>query len=357
MTSIPGEPVSHPVAGVAAKPWFWAAALAASAGAGLLYALALRGGNPVVGALYGTLIGLTVLSFERGLILAGFQRRLRRLPTLIYVPLSEATYLALILVSAAASGLVCWTLGLIGGTLLAAITPGPADLAYSCAVCALFVFVIRMRDLVGSDVFWSLIIGRYHQPIEEARVFLFLDVVGSTAFAERHGNLEAQAYLGAFFAALAEPVRRHGGSIDDYIGDMALITWPLVRGTRGAACVACVFDVMDALARDAERWRARFGHVPRFRAALHGGPVVTAEIGIDRHKITYFGDAVNITSRIEALCRSLDAPILMSADLLHQLAGLPAGIFVRPLGGHAVRGRDQRLDVVALERESMSRAA
>jgi adenylate cyclase len=90
--------------------------------------------------------------------------------------------------------------------------------------------------------------------------------------------------------------------------------------------------------------------VPEFRAALHGGPVVTAEIGVDRHKISYFGDCVNATARIETLCRSLNAPILISSALLDQLPGLPPGIRARPLGEHVVKGRDQRLTVLALER-------
>jgi adenylate cyclase len=87
----------------------------------------------------------------------------------------------------------------------------------------------------------------------------------------------------------------------------------------------------------------------RIRAALHGGPVVTAEVGVDRHKIAYFGDAVNVTARLEALCRTLDAPVLISGDLLAKLPRLPDGVRARPLGEHAVRGRDQVLAVAALE--------
>ncbi|WP_275428334.1 adenylate/guanylate cyclase domain-containing protein, partial [Proteus vulgaris] len=79
---------------------------------------------------------------------------------------------------------------------------------------------------------------------------------------------------------------------------------------------ACVFDVLDRIEAEAEAWKARFGTVPRLRAALNGGSVVTAEVGVDRHKIAYFGDAVNATSRIEALCRPLGASVLISQDLL-----------------------------------------
>jgi adenylate cyclase len=129
-----------------------------------------------------------------------------------------------------------------------------------------------------------------------------------------------------------------------------MITWPMARGLKNARCVACVFDVMDRIESEAEAWRARFGTVPRLRAALHGGSVVTAEVGVDRHKIAYFGDAVNVTARIESLCRPLGTEILVSDDLLARLPYLPAGIAARSLGAHALRGRGQPMNVSTLER-------
>lgn len=179
---------------------------------------------------------------------------------------------------------------------------------------------------------------------------LFLDVVGSTAFAEAHGDLRAQEYLGAIFATLAEPVRRNGGSVDDYIGDLAMVTWPMRRGLKDGRCVACLFAVIDRIEAEAEAWTARFGVVPRLRAALHGGSVVTAEVGVDRHKIAYFGDAVNVTSRIEALCRPLAVGNLISQDLLDRLGRLPEGVRARSLGAHALHGRGATFSVATLER-------
>ena len=331
--------------------WFWVLILVACGGAGLLYNVLFAGGaTPLAGLAYGLSVGATTLAFDRGLILGGLQARMRRMPAKFYVPAAELTYVLMIAAGIALGGLVVWALGLTDDTLSNAVKITPRVLAYSLAVSALLVFVIRMRDLIGGEVFVNFLVGRYHRPVREERIFLFLDVVGSTAFAETHGDLKAQAYLGAVFAAMAEPVRRNRGSTDDYIGDMAMITWPMARGLKDARCVACVFDVMDRIESEADAWRARFGTVPRLRAALHGGSVVTAEVGVDRHKIAYFGDAVNVTSRIESLCRPLGTEILVSDDLLARLAHLPAGITARSLGAHALRGRGQPLSVSTLER-------
>ena len=331
--------------------WFWVLILVACGGAGLLYNVLFVGGaTPLAGLAYGMSVGVTTLAFDRGMILGGLQARMRRMPAKFYVPAAEFAYVLMIAAGIAFGGLVVWALGLTDDDLAHAVKITPRVLAYSLAVSALLVFVIRMRDLIGGEVFVNFLVGRYHRPVREERIFLFLDVVGSTAFAETHGDLKAQAYLGAVFAAMAEPVRRNAGSTDDYIGDMAMITWPMARGLKDARCVSCVFDVMDRIEAEADAWRARFGTVPRLRAALHGGSVVTAEVGVDRHKIAYFGDAVNVTSRIESLCRPLGTEILVSDDLLARLPHLPPGIVARSLGAHALRGRGQPLSVSTLER-------
>jgi adenylate cyclase len=78
--------------------------------------------------------------------------------------------------------------------------------------------------------------------------------------------------------------------------------------------------------------------------------VVTAEVGVDRHKIAYFGDVVNTTGRLEAMSRTLNAASVASTDLLDRLPGLPPGVTARPLGSHALRGRDEPIAIAALER-------
>ena len=44
-----------------------------------------------------------------------------------------------------------------------------------------------MNRLLGQHVLLNFVTGRYHQPRVEERVFLFIDMEGSTGFAERLG--------------------------------------------------------------------------------------------------------------------------------------------------------------------------
>ncbi len=332
----------------------WVAILAFSAAAGTFFnIMAMPGGRPMLGAVFGLFVGVPMIAFSQGLVFAGLRERLRRLPFPLYETISLDIYVSQIIISSAIAGGLLWSLGAMRGDgFWQSIEISGADLIYALAILAIIMFMLRVRDLIGGEVFLSLLTGRYHKPVVEERIFLFIDVVGSTQFAERFGDLRAQEYLGRFFATLAEPVRRFGGSIDDYVGDLAIVTWPMRRGIEDARCVRSIFAILDEVEKEAPFWRARFGCVPRFRAALHGGSVVAGEIGVDRHKISYFGDTVNMTARLESLCRELDAPILISAELLSGLKDLPSELRATDLGVHEVRGRDRPIAVASLARAS-----
>jgi len=326
----------------------WAVILVFSAAVGIFFTTFVTPEKPMIGTIFGIFMGVPVLAFLRGLFLPGMQQRLARLPFPLYVPASIAIYTTMIVISGELAGAAMWMVGMRRGSFLASIELPLIDVIGALVMLALIIFVLRVKDLIGAEVFFSLLRGRYHKPVREERIFLFIDVVGSTQFAERFGDLRTQEFLGQFFATLAEPVRRYQGAIDDYVGDLAIVTWPLRRGADEARCVRCVFALLGKIARETPFWQAKFGVVPRFRAAIHGGPVVAGEIGVDRRKISYFGDTVNATARLESLCRELDAPILISAELLSRINALPREVSATHLGTHDVRGRDHPIAVAAL---------
>lgn len=331
----------------ASEPLLWIAIAFVGIFAGLLYSYLFKGVY-VAGAVYGFSAAILILAFERGYMLPGLQRRIRALPSPLAIPLTELGYVLMVTVAFMMAGLVIWSFSMTQDTFMQATMPSVRVMIYSLCISAVIVFVLRVRDLLGAEVFASFLLGRYHRPVQEERIFLFLDVVGSTKFAERHGDVRAQEFLAAFFVQIAEPVRRHRGAVADYVGDMALVTWPMGRGIEHANCACCIFAIQAAIEKATDEWLERFGEVPRFRAALHAGAVVTAEVGVDRHKIAFFGDTLNVTGRLEALCKALDERVLVSSDLLARLPVLPPEIVAAELGPHPLRGRDQPLSVAAL---------
>ncbi|MBN9028274.1 MAG: adenylate/guanylate cyclase domain-containing protein [Rhizobiales bacterium] len=325
----------------------WLVLLTVVALSGVLYSLVVYGERPLIGAIFSLSICMPLVALERRMIFPRFYNWLHGLSTPAYLAMSLLVYYVTIFIGFAAAGAFLKSAGIIREPWIKTLILPWEVVVYSFAVGSGINFVLRVRELLGRDIFVSLLTGRYRKPVREERVFLFIDLVGSTSFAEKYGDLRTQQYLGTLFNVLAEPVRRHDGAIDDYIGDAVIITWPLKRGLRDARCVRCVFDIITEIEKRSALWLGTFGQMPRLRAALHGGEIITAEIGVDHHKIAYFGDTVNTTARLESLCRTLGHPVLISQELATRMT-LPDDIRAEYLGDHAVRGRGQPLGVMAL---------
>jgi adenylate cyclase len=77
--------------------------------------------------------------------------------------------------------------------------------------------------------------------------------------------------------------------------------------------------------------------------ALHYGTVIYGNVGsVDRLDFTVIGPAVNLTSRIEAIAKSRDLPLVVSDDFA-EAYGKP----LTSLGRHQLRGLDQPHELFA----------
>lgn len=214
---------------------------------------------------------------------------------------------------------------------------------FVAAVWALTLFfMVLLRhaaQLIGERSFRDIVVGRYRQPRAEERFFLFIDIVGSTPVAERLGPLSVHRYLDQVFQTASGPIDEHRGEVYQYVGDEVVVTWTVAEGRAEARPLACLFAVEAALARAAPEFERAFGAVPKLRAALHAGEVVTGEVGGSRRAIVFHGDVMNTTSRIENATRDLGRPFLVSEDALKRLDGVHR-YALEDLGPQRLRGRE-----------------
>ena len=85
----------------------------------------------------------------------------------------------------------------------------------------------------------------------------------------------------------------------------------------------------------------------RMVIALHYGTVIYGNIGAaDRLDFTVIGPGVNLVSRIEAVAKSLDLPLVVSDDFARVYGGT-----LRSLGLHGLRGLDQPHELFAPQEE------
>jgi adenylate cyclase len=227
------------------------------------------------------------------------------------------------------------------------------DGAFSFAVCGLILFFIQVRNLIGARTLTNILLGRYHQPIREERLFAIFDLRESTRIAAEIGDERFHALLSSIFADADREVVDHGGEVHSYVGDAMIATWPLGDENRTGRAVVAAFAILDGLAKATARYRRRFGVTPRFRVALHGGPVIAGECGDSKRQITYVGDVLNVVARLEQLAKAIDADFVVSADMLPRLA-LPPNVYVHDRGEHRLNGIARSLHVFSLGRSEGS---
>jgi adenylate cyclase len=323
-----------------------AAVTALSAGFGVAVA-SLTGGEAITGILSGVLIALAISTLE--ILLQGrWAEVVRRWPVALVFLLRTALYGAAFffmihLANALASR--SWD-PLVHPARLVSNTTVLVSFGFSFAVN----LAIMLGRLLGPRILVSLLTGRYHQPREEQRIVLFMDLRGSTQAAEKLGDEQFHRFLNQVFWDATDPVLEAGGEIYRYVGDEIIVTWPVRPGAIHAACIACVFAVEDALARRRGQYLAEFGTEPRLRSALHAGPLIVGEMGDVKREIVMLGDTMNTAARIEGICRTMQKDYIASAPAL-ELALLPVDVRAQSLGPVALRGKESGIELFALTQD------
>lgn len=320
-----------------------------AAGVGLGYVRVIDGTDSI-GIAIGACIGVSLSAFELFYVQGRYGARLRSFTLPLFILISTGCWVTILCV-------LLWGVphlmqGYSYGTGYTNST-FQQDLAFSLAVSLLFNIGLRLRGLIGGRVLLNFLVGRYNRPLREERVFMFLDLAGSTPLAEKMGDLAVQSLIGRFFFDIARPIAEHRGETHRYIGDEVVVTWPLAEVLRNAACVRCVFDIQTLMKNKAQAYEAAFGVVPEFRIGIHGGSVVAGEVGDDKREIVYFGDTINTAARLQGLCKDFACNVLISRSLLERMQ-LPHDVQVEELGSVEVRGKAERLDVCTMSRRSAS---
>ena len=288
------------------------------------------------------LLALPLIVFES----SALAERFRHLPFGAAVLLKTVTYVAALAAILLGVGMI---LGILEGrTFDEFIEALPRNLAAMATALLLYMVIIFLRQLdrlLGPGVLLRYVIGRYHRPRREQRVFMFVDITSSTELSER---LSLEAYYGLvndFFHDVSGPVLDTRGEIYEYVGDEVVITWKLGLGVEDANCVRAFFQIDEAVRANADRYLKRYGAVPEFKGALHSGEVIAAEMGDLKKEIALNGEVLNVTARIQGECSRLGRRFLASRSLLDGL-DLPAELTPEPMGAVALRGVGEPIEIV-----------
>jgi adenylate cyclase len=218
---------------------------------------------------------------------------------------------------------------------------------YSLVVYCSLLFLMEVNRLLGDGILWKFIIGKYHRPREEERIFMFLDMKSSTTIAEKLGHERFYRLLNELFHEISQPVLETKAEIYQYVGDEVILTWPMKEGLENSNCLKSFFMFRDNLNKHAANYQQNFGISPRFKAGLHFGKVISAQIGDVKREIVYNGDVLNTTARIQSECNNYQRDCLVSGPLMNRL-NQNGNYQWEMLDTVALRGKETKMELFAV---------
>ena len=197
----------------------------------------------------------------------------------------------------------------------------------------------EVSSLVGTAAAASLREGR-----RQLATVVFVDMRDSTARAESLDPRALSVFISSFRRRVTDAARAHGGVVDKFLGDGALVVFgvPEPKSDDAARALAFGTELLERIAR----WngKRRLELPVRIGIGVHTGEVYCGLVGDEsRIEFTVLGDAVNVAARLEDATKRYGCPFLAS-DAAVQAAGASAW---REVGREALRGRGQATRIMA----------
>ncbi|MET1026773.1 MAG: adenylate/guanylate cyclase domain-containing protein, partial [Dongiaceae bacterium] len=150
-----------------------------------------------------------------------------------------------------------------------------------------------LSDQTFREIYRTDVLGIDQRFKITSMTFLFTDLKGSTELYERVGDLAAFDLVRAHFQALTKIVAQEGGAIVKTIGDAVMATF--VNPRQGFNAALRMLDAIDELNDKVGRTDLRL------KIGLHQGSCLAVTLN---ERQDYFGQAVNIASRLQSLAES-----------------------------------------------------
>ena len=206
-----------------------------------------------------------------------------------------------------------------------------------------------METYLGRDAGQRVLSGRIVRGIAERidAVVWFSDLRGFTRITDTTPE-QVIPLLNDYSDVIVSAIHEHGGDVLKLIGDGTLAIFAAENRTHACnAALSAAIAARQGIAELKKRRMAENKPVTDMYLGLHVGKVFYGNVGSrERLDFTVLGPAVNEASRIAAMCRSVDQPVLMSAafagveDIKRRLVSV---------GRYALRGVAQAQELFTLD--------
>jgi len=148
---------------------------------------------------------------------------------------------------------------------------------------------------------------------------LFIDIRNFTQFTIDKSPEEIVCYQNIFFTIVIDTISRHGGIVNQILGDGCMATFgaPIEHHNPSEPAVKAAAELLQDI--DAAV-KAGHLHSTRVGIGIHTGEAVTGNIGNEeRQQYSITGSVVIIASRIEQFNKQLKSQILISGEVMKNI--------------------------------------
>lgn len=209
-------------------------------------------------------------------------------------------------------------------------------------------FINQVNKKYGPGVLIPLLFGKYKNPQEEERIFMFMDLHSSTSLAEKLGHLRYSSFIRDCFMDINHVLFPFNAQVYQYVGDEIVVMWTVQDGLRNHACIRFFFACEKEFNNRSQYYTNRYGLLPHFKAGLHMGKVTAVEIGEIKRDIAYHGDTLNTAARIQSVCNEYNKKFLVSETLLVKI-GLYNGLQTESLGMIQLKGKTASIGIASVD--------
>lgn len=146
---------------------------------------------------------------------------------------------------------------------------------------------------------------------------LFADIREFTTIAETMSATQLKMQLNEYLTAMTKVIFNQEGTIDKYVGDMIMAFWnaPLVEKNHAQKAVLAGLEMQEQLI-EVNNYFTSLDLTPiQICIGINTGPVNVGDMGSKyRRAYTAIGDAVNLASRLESMCRYYGIDILVGEE-------------------------------------------
>ncbi|WP_289659099.1 adenylate/guanylate cyclase domain-containing protein [Flavobacterium panacagri] len=189
------------------------------------------------------------------------------------------------------------------------------DFIFSLGASVFLILFLEISSLLSTGFFYNYFTGKYHRPIQEERIFMFVDVKSSTTLAEQLGDILYSALLQDLFNDFTDAILASRAEVYQYAGDEIILTWKSASGIKENRCLYCFYLLKESIQKRRDYYLKTYNIFPKFKAGMHIGTAVTTWVGKVKKEIVYHGDLLNTTSRIQCKCNELNHDFLISESM------------------------------------------